>query len=275
MFKIYVTTPMPKETLLGFFGNTQVDLVINEVLPLSRADFLKNVQGVDAVIIQPSVTFDKEALDAAGPSLKVIGTFSVGYNHIDLAECERRNVQVGFTPGILTDAVAELAMALLLSTSRRLSEAIPSARIGDWGGNRIDWMVGKGLTGATVGIFGMGRIGFAIAQRVRGFGIKKLIYANLDPVKEAEAEGFQHVDLDTLLAESDFLLCACTANKETENFFNLDKFQKMRSNAIFVNVSRGSVVNQDDLVVALKNKLIHAAGKHYDLYLIISINNRA
>jgi glyoxylate/hydroxypyruvate reductase len=114
--------------------------------------------------------------------------------------------------------------------------------------------------GATVGIFGMGRIGFSIAQRIRGFGIKKVIYANLEPVKEAEAEGYEFVSNDTLLAESDFLLCACTANKETENFFNLEKFSKMRPNAIFVNVSRGSVVNQDDLVTALKNKLIYAAG---------------
>jgi glyoxylate/hydroxypyruvate reductase len=120
----------------------------------------------------------------------------------------------------------------------------------------------SGLTGATVGIFGMGRIGFAIAQRIRGFGIKKLIYANLERVKEADAEGYEYVSLDTLLAESDFLLCACTANKETENFFNLDKFQKMRRNAIFVNISRGSVVNQDDLAYALKNNLIHAAGKN-------------
>jgi glyoxylate/hydroxypyruvate reductase len=114
--------------------------------------------------------------------------------------------------------------------------------------------------GATVGIFGLGRIGFAIAQRVRGFGVKKIIYTKSKPSEEAKAEGYEFVTVDTLLAESDFLICACTVNKETEKFFNLDKFAKMRPNAIFINISRGLIVNQDDLVYALKNKLIHAAG---------------
>lgn len=122
------------------------------------------------------------------------------------------------------------------------------------------WMCGKGLAGSTVGVFGLGRIGLAIAKRIENFGISRLIYHNRNRSHEADRLGYKHVDLDTLLSESDFVICSCAATKSTERVFNKDLFSKMKPSAIFVNISRGICVNQDDLYEALSKGVIGAAG---------------
>lgn len=121
-------------------------------------------------------------------------------------------------------------------------------------------MCGKGLMGSTLGVFGLGRIGLSVIHRLQNFGLGKVIYHNRTKSSEASKYNCEYVDLDTLLAESDILLVTCASTKETERFFDLTKFKKMKRNAIFVNVSRGNVVNQEDLVVALKENIIGAAG---------------
>lgn len=258
-FKVFVTQPIPKEAQ-HILKSNNIDLVINQNTPLDRGILLDNVKNINGLFCTLNEKIDQQVLEAAGPELKIIGTCSVGYDHINLEECRKRNIQVGYTPGVLTDASAELAVGLLLNASRRISEAIASAKNGEWADWKIMWMCGRGLAGSNIGIFGLGRIGLAVANRLKNFGINKIIYHNRKPNEEASKHGFEYVDLDTLLAESDFLVVTCSATKDTDKFFDIEKFKKMKPSAIFVNVSRGSVVNQQDLCTALKNGLIGAAG---------------
>lgn len=258
-FKVFVTQPIPVEAQ-NILESNNIDLVINQNTPLDRGFLLEKVKNINGLFCTLNEKIDKQVLEAAGPNLKVIGTCSVGYDHINLEECRTRNIQVGYTPGVLTDASAELAVGLLLNTSRRISEAIASAKNGEWADWKIMWMCGRGLAGSNVGIFGLGRIGLAVANRLKNFGINKIIYHNRKHNEEASQYGFEYVDLDTLLQQSDFLIVTCSATKDTEKFFDLEKFKKMKPSAIFVNISRGSVVNQQDLGIALKNGLICAAG---------------
>lgn len=125
----------------------------------------------------------------------------------------------------------------------------------------------KGLSGSKVGIFGLGRIGLAIAKRLKNFETEKILYHNRSINAEAEKCGFEYVPLDTLFAESDFLIVACALTKETKKFFDLEVFKKMKKNVIFINVSRGDVVNQDDLCIALKDGIIGAAGTNLVIQL--------
>ena len=155
-----------------------------------------------------------------------------------------------------------------MNTSRRISEAIRAAKNGEWATWRIKWLCGIGLSGSTIGIFGLGRIGLAVAHRLESFGPKRILYHNRKPNEQAPSQ-YEFVDLDTLLQESDFVICTCAATKQTENIFNAKLFKKMKSSAIFVNVSRGNVVNQDDLYNALKSNQITAAG----LYLNLTLKN--
>ncbi|CAF0979894.1 unnamed protein product [Brachionus calyciflorus] len=258
-FKVYVTQPIPKEAESIMHSNN-IELIINQNTPLKRDLLLQNVKDIDGIFCTLNEKIDKEILETAGASLKVIGTCSVGYDHIDINECKKRNIPVGYTPGVLTDASAELTVGLLLNTTRRISEAINAAKTGEWADWKIMWMCGRGLSGSNVGIFGLGRIGLAVANRLKNFGVNKIIYHNRKPNEEGAKQGYEYVDLDTLLSQSDFLIVTCSATKETEKFFNLEKFKKMKKSAVFVNVSRGSVVNQEDLCVALKDNLIAAAG---------------
>lgn len=122
------------------------------------------------------------------------------------------------------------------------------------------WMTGKGIHGSTVGVFGLGRIGLAVAKRLLNFNPNKIIYHNRSQNQEAESLNIKRVELETLLKESDFLICTCASTKETEKKFNLDLFKQMKPSSIFINVSRGNVVNQDDLCYALRNGVISAAG---------------
>ncbi|KAK8394834.1 hypothetical protein O3P69_005954 [Scylla paramamosain] len=154
--------------------------------PIPRDELLKRIPGKDALYCLLTEKIDKEVLDAAGPSLKVIGTMSVGYDHLSMDEIKKRNIMVGFTPGVLTDATAELTVTLLLATTRRLFEAHSELLNGGWAKCAWSplWMTGQGLKGSTVGIFGMGRIGQGVVQRLQGFSVHKFIYSGRSPKKE-------------------------------------------------------------------------------------------
>eukprot|EP01080_Neovahlkampfia_damariscottae_P005378 gene5378-9185_t len=187
---------------------------------------------------------------------------SVGYDHIDLAACKNSNVIVGNTPGVLTDTTADLAVSLLLATSRRIPEGISSVKKGTWPLWKPEWLLGKDVSNSTVGIIGFGRIGQAFAKRMnKGFNCK-ILYTGFSGRKEdVEKEtNAKYVDLDTLLKESDFVSAHCGLSEKTKHFFNKDFFKKMKNDAIFINTTRGDCVNQDDLFDALKNQEILAAG---------------
>lgn len=233
----------------------------NECCPVPRNELLQNIRGKDALFCLLTDKIDSELLDEAGPNLRVIGTMSVGYDHIDVAECKKRNIRIGYTPDVLTDSTAELTLSLLLAVSRRLLEANEEVRSGGWKSWSPDWLCGQGLRNSVVGIIGFGRIGQEVAKRIIPFKPKKIIFTNRSKKSsEAQEIGAEQVDLDELLSSSDFLIITCALTEETTNIINKNTISKMKTNAIIVNTSRGGLVNQHDLYEALKNNRIRGAG---------------
>lgn len=203
---------------------------------------------------------DAQVLDSAGPNLKVVATMSAGYDHLDLIELKKRHIKVGYTPDILSSATAELTVALLLATSRRLLESSEEASNGGWQAWSPFWMCGPSLENSTVGIVGLGRIGLEVGKRLQPFGVKKFMYYNRSEKPGAKAISAVKVSFDELLRESDFVIVTCALTPETSNMFNDEAFNKMKRTAVFINSSRGGTVDQPALIRALENKTIWAAG---------------
>lgn len=260
--KVYVTRQIPPDGLKILKESGQVQFELwdsDEAVP--RAELLKKVKGVDALLCVLTEKIDAEVLDAAGPNLKVVSTMSVGFDHLSLEELKKRGIRVGYTPEVLTDAVAELTVALLLATSRRLIEATHEAKTGGWGTWRTLWLCGHELANSTVGILGLGRIGVAIAERLAPFKVKKFIYTDVEPRPElAAAINAEYVSMDELAQRSDFLAACCALTPETKDICNMKLFSKMKKSAIFINTSRGGVVHQGDLYDALASGQIAGAG---------------
>ena len=232
------------------------DLIVSPPdLSPTREQLLHSVRGMDGLLCLLTERIDAEVMDAAGPQLKVISSMSVGVDHIDLAEAAKRGIPVGNTPGVLTDATADQAFALLLAAARRITEAERYVRAGKWATWSPSLLLGADLVGATLGIVGFGRIGQAVAKRAQGFDMRVLYHSpNAKP-----ACGAQPVDLDTLLRESDFVSLHVPLNAGTHHLVNAEFLSKMKSNAILVNTTRGGVVDQVALYDALKSNHIFAA----------------
>ncbi|KAG9486564.1 hypothetical protein GDO78_006761 [Eleutherodactylus coqui] len=176
-------------------------------------------------------------------------------------EIKKRGIRVGYTPDVLTEATAELTVALLLATCRRLPEAIQEVKSGGWKSWAPMWMCGYGLSNSTVGIIGLGRIGIAVAQRLKPFGVKKFLYSGRRPRPECAAGvNAEYVSCEKLTEDSDFVVVSCALTPETEGLCNKDFFSRMKKTAVFINISRGSAVNQEDLYQALVSGQIAAAG---------------
>jgi glyoxylate reductase len=202
-----------------------------------------------------------DALLLAAPGLKVVSNFAVGVNNIDLAAATARRVPVGNTPGVLTEATADIAVTLLLAAARRLGESSTDAKAGRW----ITWeplgWLGCDLIGRTVGIVGMGRIGFATAKRLHGGWGMKVLYTSRSPKPDADRElGARRVELDELLAASDFVSVHADLNPTTTRLFGAEQFRQMKRTAVFVNTARGPHVDQTALAEALRSGTIFAAG---------------
>jgi glyoxylate/hydroxypyruvate reductase len=228
--------------------------------PIPRETLLEWVQGADGLYCMLTERINDEVLDAAGPNLKVVSTMSVGYDHIDVAACRRRGVAVGNTPGVLTDTTADLALALMLAAGRRLSEGIDAVRNGEWSTWKPEWLAGYDLYGSTVGIVGLGRIGAAVARRLKGFDCRLIAFDPIPNQALGASLGVEFVSFDALLAQSDFVTIHCALTPETRNLFGADAFAKMKSTAILVNTSRGGTVDHDALHQALSSGQIAAAG---------------
>ena len=228
--------------------------------PIPRATLLEWMAGAEGICCLLTEQINAELLDAAGPSLRVVSTMSVGYDHVDVEACRQRNVLIGNTPGVLTDTTADLAVALMLATARRLPESILAVKEGAWPPWIPEWMTGQDVFGSTVGIVGLGRIGAAFGKRLAGFDCR-LIYAGPNPKPEmAEPIGATYVEMDTLLAESDFVAVHCPYNEATHHLMDKAAFEKMKSSAILINTSRGGTVDQEALYDALVNGVIAGAG---------------
>jgi glyoxylate reductase len=198
---------------------------------------------------------DAALLDAL-PTVRHVASYGVGVNHVDLDACRARRVLVTNTPGVLTDATADHAMALLLAAARRVVEGDRVVRAGGWKAVDPAFMLGTEVTGKTLGIVGFGRIGQAVARRARGFGLR-VLYASPRPVDVPDA---RHVPLDVLLAESDLVSLHVPLTRETENLLSRERIARMRPGAILVNTARGAVVDDAALAEALASGRIAAAG---------------
>jgi lactate dehydrogenase-like 2-hydroxyacid dehydrogenase len=193
------------------------------------------------------------------PKLRVVSSVSVGLDHVNLAACSKRGIPIGYTPDVLSDSVADLSVALLLATARRLPEGAVHVKKGTWPSVWAPlWMSGKDVHHSTVGLIGMGRIGCQVARRLRGFDCT-ILYPDRREVEEVK--GFASmVAMDELYARSDFVIVLTPLTDSTRGMINLDVFRKMKRDAMLINVSRGPVVNQVDLVKALREGLIAGAG---------------
>ncbi|CAG8692833.1 6576_t:CDS:2, partial [Ambispora leptoticha] len=247
--KVFVTQALlpEAEQILENAEGVEVELWKDGIIP--REELLKKVKGVDGILCTLCNKIDKEVLDAAGPQVKVVSTVTVGYDHVDVEELRKRNIPLGYTPGVLTDAMADLTVMLVLGAARRIREGIFSVLNGKWGLWSPNFLLGTQLTNKTIGIVGLGRIGKATAIRLRPFiGVNgKIIYSGNTDKSYADEIGATRVEFDTLLRESDIICVTCALTSQTKEMFNYDTFKKMKKSVVFVNSARGGLVKQDDL----------------------------
>lgn len=261
--RIYVTRELPGVALpllREAFGESAVE-VYGGAGPVPRAELLAAVPGADAILAILTERIDGELLDAAGPALRIVANMAVGYDNIDVPAATARCIPITNTPGVLTETTADLAFALLMAAARRFSDAERFLRADEWKYWSPALLLGADIYGKTLGIFGMGRIGQAVARRAKGFGMR-VLYHNRTRLPDAEevALGATLVDKATLLAESDFVSVHCPLTPETRHAFGPAEFAAMKTTAVFVNTARGPVVDEAALAQALQERQIFAAG---------------
>jgi glyoxylate reductase len=228
-------------------------------LPPPRDVLLNNVAEMEGLLSLLTDKIDGELMDKA-PKLKVVSNCAVGFDNIDIKAATERGIIVGNTPGVLTDTTADFAFALMLAAARRVAEGDRIVRAGKWKTWGPMILLGPDVHDATLGIVGLGRIGSAIARRAKGFRMN-LIYSDVIRNKQAEEEfGIKFVDIDTLLAQSDFITLHTNLTPETYHMIGQKQFEKMKKTAILINTSRGPIVDNMALYEALKSgKIAYAA----------------
>jgi len=263
MPRIFITCRIPDsgiQMLTAAFGEQEV-VVSPQDGSISPEVLLEGVRGVDALLPILTDTIDAEVMDAAGAPLKIIANYAVGYNNIDVDVATARGIAVTNTPGVLTETTADLAWALLMTAARRISESERYLRAGKWDAWGPQLMLGVDVHGKTLGIFGMGRIGQAVARRARGFDMR-VLYTDVERLPAATEQELQaaFVDKATLVAESDFISIHCPLLPETTHAFGADEFKAMKQTAVLINTSRGPVVDEAALAQALQSGAVFAAG---------------
>lgn len=249
--KVFVSRIIPAAGLDKVKAECDVD-VWTEQLPPPYEVLTEHVKGVDGLLCLLTDRIDGALMDAAGPQLKVISQMAVGYDNIDITAATERGIPVGNTPGVLTEATADLAFALLLAAARRIVEGAQYIKDGKWKTWEPETLLGADLTGATLGIVGWGRIGQAVAKRASGFDMRIIAHSR-SPISD---DGVEQVDFDTLLAESDFVSLHTPLTPETRHLINRDALRKMKRTAILINTARGPIVDQEALYDALTDGTI-------------------
>jgi glyoxylate reductase len=229
-------------------------------LEVSREELLELARGVDAIVADPTVVVDEAVLEAAGPQLRVVANFAVGYDNVDLEACRRRGVAVTNTPDVLTNATAELALALTLAAARRMSKAEADLRGGRWRGWDPGAYLGLELSEATFGVVGLGRIGRRYAELVAGFA-GEVLYVSRTRKEDAERElGVRRVELGELFGRADVVSLHLPASDETAAMVGAAELAAMKPTAILVNTSRGPLLDSRALARALREGEIGGAG---------------
>jgi glyoxylate reductase len=229
-------------------------------LDSTRDELLAMVAGASALIPDPSVAVDAELLDAAGEQLRVVANFAVGYDNVDLDACRERGVVVTNTPDVLTEATAELAIALTFAAARRMSDAERDLRAGNWRGWDPAAYRGIEIRGSTVGVVGMGRIGARYARLARGLGAA-IAYTSQSPKRQAESElGARRLELRELLEASDVVSIHAPSTPETKGLIGAAELELIGPEGVLVNTSRGPLVDSEAVAAALDNGTLGAAG---------------
>ncbi len=257
--RVFVSRIIPEEGLEAVRSVCDMDLWDGD-LPPPRDELLRRVAGCDGVLTLLTDRVDDEFLDAAGPGLRVVSNYAVGFDNIDVGACARRGIPVGNTPGVLTDTTADLAFALLMAAGRRLPEGDRYVRAGSWRTWGPLLLLGPDVHGATIGIVGFGRIGQAMARRAAGFGMR-ILYHDVNRLPDAVTEplGAVYTPLEELLAQSDFVSLHVSLTPETRHLIDAGTLASMKPSAVLVNTSRGPVVDQRALADALRSGTIFAA----------------
>ena len=235
----------------------EIDLWQDSLQP-DREELLHHIAGKQGLLCLLTDRIDAEVMDAAGGVLKVISNCAVGVDNVDVPAATARGIPVGNTPGVLTEATADMTFALLMAAARRLLEGERQVRSGRWKTWSLDYLLGADFVGSTLGIVGFGRIGQAVARRAGGFGMR-VIYSDPNPVPAEVGIKATRVDFDTLLRQSEFVSLHTPLTNETRHLMNAAAFARMKPTAVLVNTSRGLVVDQEALYDALSSKRIFAA----------------
>ncbi|XVL44064.1 D-glycerate dehydrogenase [Staphylococcus equorum] len=259
MNKIVVSRKIPKSFIEQLETLADVEVWNESYTPMPRDKFLASLKDATACLITLSEKIDEEVIEAA-PHLKVIANMAVGFDNIDVQLVQSKGIVVTNTPGVLTETTAELGFTLMLTVARRIVEVEQYVQRGEWQSWGPYLLAGKDLYNAKVGIYGMGDIGKAFARRLKGFNAN-IMYHNRSRHKDAEeALGALYVPFDTMLEHSDFIICTAPLTEDTRNKFDTAAFKKMKNDAIFINIGRGAVVDEQALVNALQDGEIGACG---------------
>jgi glyoxylate reductase len=257
--KVFVSRRIPAAGLERIQQECEAE-VWPEQLPPSYDVLRRKVADCDGLVSLLTDKIDAPLLDAA-PRLRVVSNYAVGFNNIDVPAATARGVAVGNTPGALTDATADMAFCLLIAAARRVVEGHRYGETGQWKTWEPLGHLGQDLAGRTLGVVGMGRIGFALAKRCQRGWDMHILYHDMVRNELAEGElGARQVDFDTLLREADFISVHTDLNDKTRGLFNRTRFKQMKPTAVFVNTARGPIVVEKDLIEALQTGVIFAAG---------------
>jgi len=226
---------------------------------LTKEQLLKESNGCDGILSSLAEKFDSDLVSKLPETIKIISNFAVGFGNIDIDAAKKRNIVVTNTPDVLTDATAEIAMLILLGAARRAKEGIEWANKKNWKW-AADFLIGKQLSGSRLGILGMGRVGRAVADRARSFGMKIHYYNRSKLDQNLEKEAIYHKSLESLLSVSDFFSINCPATKETKHIINKDTIKHFPDGAVISNSARGDMIDDDAMVEALKNGKVFSLG---------------
>jgi glyoxylate reductase len=252
--KIFVTRKLPEVVRVELIRYVEAEIWDFETPPPYDV-ILEKVRGKEGMLSLLTDRIDAEVINA-GTQLKVISQIAVGFDNIDVAAATAHGIRVGNTPGVLTDATADLTFALLLAAARRIGEGIDYVRQGKWKTWGLTLLMGQEVYGKTLGLIGLGRIGQAVAKRARGFDMK-VLYTDRARISEAEDElGVEYRSLQELLQESDFVSLHVSLNNETRGLMGPQEFGLMKPSAVLINTARGPIVDQQALYAALKDDRI-------------------